>query len=197
MFYGRLVYRMLLSPPPFLTSCLIFKISFLHLIFLLTFYFHFIDTFATHFSFPIFSHFYPFFPLFLFFLQHFEQTNGFDASQLLLLILDEADRILDLGFRTQLDGILQYLPPRQTMLFSATQTKSVKDLARLSLNQPQYVAVHALDKEVTPKQLLQNYVTVRIYLHLSSYRYFFCRPYLFINYCCIFYILLPLIGNSK
>ena len=46
------------------------------------------------------------------------------------------------------------------MLFSATQTKSVKDLARLSLNSPQYVAVHALDKEVTPKQLLQNYVTV-------------------------------------
>jgi ATP-dependent RNA helicase DDX10/DBP4 len=75
-------------------------------------------------------------------------------------VLDEADRILDMGFRTQLDGILQYLPPRQTMLFSATQTKSVKDLARLSLNNPQYVAVHAQDKEVTPKQLLQNYVTV-------------------------------------
>jgi superfamily II DNA/RNA helicase len=92
--------------------------------------------------------------------QHFETTSGFDASQLLLLVLDEADRILDMGFRTQLDGILQYLPPRQTMLFSATQTKSVKDLARLSLNNPQYVAVHAQDKEVTPKQLLQNYVTV-------------------------------------
>jgi ATP-dependent RNA helicase DDX10/DBP4 len=93
-------------------------------------------------------------------VQHFETTSGFDASQLLLLVLDEADRILDMGFRTQLDGILQYLPPRQTMLFSATQTKSVKDLARLSLSNPQYVAVHAQDKEVTPKQLLQNYVTV-------------------------------------
>jgi ATP-dependent RNA helicase DDX10/DBP4 len=106
--------------------------------------------------------------------QHFETTNGFDASQLLLLVLDEADRILDMGFRSQLDGILQYLPPRQTMLFSATQTKSVKDLARLSLNNPQYVAVHAQDKEVTPKQLLQNYVTVRsmsvILVFISSSR---------------------------
>ena len=59
------------------------------------------------------------------------------------------------------------------MLFSATQTKSVKDLARLSLNSPQYVAVHALDKEVTPKQLLQNYVTVIIHLHLLLCLYFF------------------------
>jgi ATP-dependent RNA helicase DDX10/DBP4 len=96
-------------------------------------------------------------------LQHFETTSGFDASQLLLLVLDEADRILDMGFKTQLDGILEYLPPhRQTMLFSATQTKSVKDLARLSLKRPEYVAVHAEDKEVTPKQLVQNYVVVKL-----------------------------------
>lgn len=51
-----------------------------------------------------------------------------------VLVLDEADRILDLGFRDQLNSVLEYLPPsRQTLLFSATQTKSVKDLARLSL----------------------------------------------------------------
>lgn len=51
-----------------------------------------------------------------------------------VVVLDEADRILDLGFRDQLNSVLEYLPPsRQTMLFSATQTKSVKDLARLSL----------------------------------------------------------------
>lgn len=55
-----------------------------------------------------------------------EQTSGFDASQLQILVLDEADRILDMGFKQQLDGIMDYLPPRQTLLFSATQTKSVK-----------------------------------------------------------------------
>ena len=42
-------------------------------------------------------------------------------------VLDEADRILDMGFSATLDAILQNLPgDRQTMLFSATQTKSVK-----------------------------------------------------------------------
>jgi len=63
-----------------------------------------------------------------------------------------------MGFRTQLDTILSYLPSRQTLLFSATQTKSVKDLARLSLNCPEYVAVHAEDVETTPAQLMQNYI---------------------------------------
>lgn len=94
-------------------------------------------------------------------LQHFEQTQGFDASHLLMLVLDEADRILDMGFAQQLDAILNYLPSeRQTMLFSATQTKSVKDLARLSLRDPEFLAVHAEAAEVTPAQLVQNYVIV-------------------------------------
>lgn len=49
-------------------------------------------------------------------------------------MLDEADRILDLGFEKAVNAIIENLPrQRQTLLFSATQTKSVKDLARLSL----------------------------------------------------------------
>lgn len=96
-------------------------------------------------------------------LQHMEQTPGFDASRVLVLVLDEADRILDLGFRQQLDSILEYLPvERQTLLFSATQTKSVKDLARLSLKKPEFLAVHADHEEVTPKQLVQNYVVCQL-----------------------------------
>lgn len=50
------------------------------------------------------------------------------------LVLDEADRILDMGFSATLNAIISNIPrQRQTLLFSATQTKSVKDLARLSL----------------------------------------------------------------
>ena len=82
-----------------------------------------------------------------------------------IFVLDEADRILDLGFKSQLDSILHYLPPagsdsRQTLLFSATQTKKVKDLARLSLNEPEYVSVHEKAEFVTPPALAQRYVVV-------------------------------------
>ena len=59
-------------------------------------------------------------------LQHLEQSPDLDASGLLTLVLDEADRLLDLGFADTLNSILSYLPPhpqRQTLLFSATLPK--------------------------------------------------------------------------
>lgn len=75
-------------------------------------------------------------------LQHMDQTIGFDAENLQMLVLDEADRILDMGFQASVNAIVGHLPEsRQTLLFSATQTKSVKDLARLSLQDPEYVWV--------------------------------------------------------
>jgi len=92
-------------------------------------------------------------------LQHFDQTFGFDVSNLSVLVLDEADRILDLGFSSTLDSILDHLPQkRQTLLFSATQTKSVRDLARLSLSSPEYLAVHANDDVATPDKLAQHFM---------------------------------------
>ena len=60
-----------------------------------------------------------------------------------ILVLDEADRILEMSFSSQMNAIIANLPSeRQTLLFSATQTKSVQDLARLSLKNPLYVSVH-------------------------------------------------------
>jgi ATP-dependent RNA helicase DDX10/DBP4 len=89
-------------------------------------------------------------------LQHMDETPGFDASQVQVLVLDEADRILDMGFAATLNAILHNLPQeRQTMLFSATQTKSVKDLARLSLKAPEYIAVHAEAAMPTPVKFQQ------------------------------------------
>lgn len=60
-------------------------------------------------------------------LQHMDETPGFDPTNLQVLVLDEADRTLDMGFSKTMDAILANLPAqRQTMLFSATQTKSIK-----------------------------------------------------------------------
>jgi ATP-dependent RNA helicase DDX10/DBP4 len=92
-------------------------------------------------------------------LQHLDQTPDFNVQNLQMLVLDEADRILDLGFEKDLNGILEHLPTtRQTLLFSATQTTSIKSLARLSLHEPEYVSVHAMAQWVTPQQLEQNYI---------------------------------------
>ncbi|WFD43465.1 RNA helicase [Malassezia psittaci] len=97
-------------------------------------------------------------------LQHLDQTVGFDCSNLQMLVLDEADRILDMGFANTLNAVLEHLPAsRQTLLFSATQTRRVKDLARLSLEQPEYIATQETDSETpssTPAQLEQFYMVV-------------------------------------
>eukprot|EP00299_Pterocystis_sp_00344_P017044 c8548_g1_i2.p1 GENE.c8548_g1_i2~~c8548_g1_i2.p1 ORF type:complete len:767 (+),score=208.50 c8548_g1_i2:34-2334(+) len=96
------------------------------------------------------------------FLHHLETTPDFNCDNLRVLVLDEADRILDLGFEKTLTSIISYLPPtRQTMLFSATQTKSVKDIARLSLREPEWVFVHNKEEVGdTPSKLLQYWSEV-------------------------------------
>ncbi|KAF1816785.1 P-loop containing nucleoside triphosphate hydrolase protein [Eremomyces bilateralis CBS 781.70] len=92
-------------------------------------------------------------------LQHLSQTVNFNVDNLRMLVLDEADRILDMGFQRDVDAIIDYLPKeRQTMLFSATQTKRVSDLARLSLQDPEYISVHEAATAATPQSLQQNYV---------------------------------------
>lgn len=96
-------------------------------------------------------------------LQHMDENPLFNCSSMQVLVLDEADRCLDMGFEETMNGIIENLPPeRQTLLYSATQTKSVKDLARLSLSDPVYVAPIEQAAHSTPETLQQNYVVVEL-----------------------------------
>ena len=64
-----------------------------------------------------------------------------------------------MGFRNTVDAIIDHLPNgRQTLLFSATQTSSVRDLARLSLQSPEYIAVHEGASQSTPEGLQGYYI---------------------------------------
>eukprot|EP00842_Homolaphlyctis_polyrhiza_P000191 jgi/Hompol1/1172/HPOL_003007-RA len=96
-------------------------------------------------------------------LQHMDQTPEFVCDNLQILVLDEADRILDSGFEKTINAIVQNLPKtRQTLLFSATQTKSVKDLARLSLHNAEYISAHEAAVHSTPKNLTQRFIVCEL-----------------------------------
>lgn len=74
-------------------------------------------------------------------LDHLEKRNV-DFSYLEALVLDEADRMLDMGFAPQINRIVEQLPPyRQTMLFSATMPPEVEALGRKYLRKPLVVQV--------------------------------------------------------
>jgi ATP-dependent RNA helicase DDX18/HAS1 len=93
-------------------------------------------------------------------LDHMRNSKGFIYKNLLCLTLDEADRILEAGFEDELRQIIKLLPKqRQNMLFSATQTRNVADLARLAIpGRPIYVGVADDAAQSTVSRLDQGYV---------------------------------------
>ncbi|TVY13296.1 ATP-dependent RNA helicase HAS1 [Lachnellula arida] len=94
-------------------------------------------------------------------LDHLQNTQGFVFKNLKALVIDEADRILEIGFEDEMRQIVKILPKdeRQSMLFSATQTTKVEDLARISLRPgPLYVNVDHQKEHSTVEGLEQGYV---------------------------------------
>ncbi|KAJ3124721.1 ATP-dependent RNA helicase [Nowakowskiella sp. JEL0407] len=93
-------------------------------------------------------------------LDHLQNTKAFIFKNLKMLVIDEADRILEVGFEEEMHQIIKVLPKdRQTLLFSATQTTKVEDLARVSLKgAPLYINVHENRETATAEGLEQGYV---------------------------------------
>lgn len=92
-------------------------------------------------------------------IDHLENTKGFSLRTLKFLIMDEADRILNMDFEEEVDKILKIIPKeRNTYLFSATMTKKVAKLQRASLQNP--VKVEVSTKFQTVEKLQQSYIFV-------------------------------------
>lgn len=108
-----------------------------------------------------------------------------NISQIKWLVLDEADEMLSMGFKEELDAILSVTPAtKQTLLFSATMPREIKDISDKFLNHPEeiaigkrnagaenvehhYYVVHAKDKYATLKRIADNYP--------DCYAIVFCR----------------------
>ncbi|CAJ0604459.1 unnamed protein product [Cylicocyclus nassatus] len=92
-------------------------------------------------------------------VDHLENTKGFNLRALKYLVMDEADRILNMDFEVELDKILRVIPKqRRTYLFSATMTKKVAKLERASLKDPARVEVST--KYKTVDKLVQHYLFI-------------------------------------
>ena len=96
-------------------------------------------------------------------LDHLHNTKDFLYHNMKCLVIDEADRILEIGFEEEMHQIIRRLPKqRQSMLFSATQTKNVEQLAKLSIRtSPVYVGVDDEAHTATVATLEQGYVVAQ------------------------------------
>lgn len=93
-------------------------------------------------------------------IDHVRNSLSFGIDDIEILIMDEADRMLEEGFAAELDEIIKATPKsRQTMLFSATMTDDVDELVRLSMKRP--VKLFVDPKKSTAQNLVQEFVRVR------------------------------------
>jgi len=101
------------------------------------------------------------------------QRGSLNLDNVYTTVLDEADRMLDMGFFDEVKQILSYVPEgRQQLCFSATFPEEIEDLARHMMNHPEHVQVESQHK---PKEITQHFYDIedkdkeRVIAGLMSY----------------------------
>ncbi|CAO3651194.1 unnamed protein product [Cunninghamella echinulata] len=93
-------------------------------------------------------------------IDHIRNSMGFGLEDCEILVMDEADRMLEDGFADELGEIIKSCPKsRQTMLFSATMTDNVDQLVRMSLKNPVRLFVDKSNQAAS--RLIQEFVRIR------------------------------------
>ncbi|CAA6662662.1 unnamed protein product [Spirodela intermedia] len=104
-------------------------------------------------------------------LDHIENKSGFSLRLLGLkiLVLDEADHLLDLGFRKDIEKIVDCLPrKRQSLLFSATIPKEVRRISQVVLKREHtFIDTVGLSSQETPPKVSQSYIIAPHTLHFE------------------------------
>ncbi|KKY32038.1 putative atp-dependent rna helicase drs1 [Diaporthe ampelina] len=120
------------------------------------------------------------------FIDHMRNSASFTVEGVEILVLDEADRMLEDGFANELNEILQEIPKsRQSMLFSATMNSSVDNLIRLGMNKPARIMVDS--QKTTVNTLVQEFVRLRSNEHLRfGYLLHICNK-LYTNRAIVFF----------
>ena len=94
------------------------------------------------------------------FIDHVRNSSSFNVDSVEIMVMDEADRMLEEGFQDELSEIMQLLPTkRQNLLFSATMNSKIKQLISLSLKKPVRIMINP-PKQAASK-LVQEFVRIR------------------------------------
>ena len=93
-------------------------------------------------------------------IDHLRNSKSVHLDDLEILVLDESDRLLSMGFADEIEELIRMCPrTRQTMLFSATMTSKVEELVKLSMKKPVRISTDPLYD--VAKHLVQEFVRIR------------------------------------